>query len=207
MYAVNGGGNFYESLDRGETWTQTSTLPTVPLTTFANTLAIRPDSTNIMYAGMFGYNSIYKSTDYGASWKPVNTHFKMDIESIVINPADPQIAYATSDGSSGPNVNGIWKTTNGGESWFLWALQHVSFYKLAIDQARPDTMYAGTGAEDTAGFYETTNAGATWKFFGRNFYPQYSIWDIKIDPHQPNNVYLASQYSGVFTFRDAKMPA
>src|SRR5437016_6888973 len=67
---------------------------------------------------------------------------------------------------------GVWKTTNGGETWRP-LFQHesvASIGALAISPADAHVIYAGTGEADMrsditfgAGIYKSTDGGLTWK--------------------------------------------
>src|ERR1051326_2942584 len=87
---------------------------------------------------------------------------------LAIRPDDPNTMYAGSAGG------GVWKTTDGGQSWnpLTDLLPSLAITKLAMDPQNPDTLYAGTGEWYTnsqrgdsirgAGIFKTTDGGATW---------------------------------------------
>jgi photosystem II stability/assembly factor-like uncharacterized protein/tetratricopeptide (TPR) repeat protein len=86
-------------------------------------LAIDPRNPNILYAST-GFKSnydghgIYKSTDGGLNWKPINNGLPVDdmplggyyVQSIAIDPNDSQTIYAAGFG-------GLYKSTDGGQYW------------------------------------------------------------------------------------------
>jgi hypothetical protein len=63
------------------------------------------------------------------------------IRSILVHPSNPDIIYA------GAATGGIWKTTDGGQSWVslddFMPTQVIG--SLAMDPSNPNTIYAGTG--------------------------------------------------------------
>jgi len=63
------------------------------------------------------------------------------VKTVAIHPTDPQIVYI------GAANGGIWKTTDGGNSWMdIGAgLASLSFGAIAIDPNNPETVYAGSG--------------------------------------------------------------
>ncbi|MEX2220020.1 MAG: hypothetical protein WD749_14810, partial [Phycisphaerales bacterium] len=69
------------------------------------------------------------------------------IRGILIHPADPNIMW------TGAATGGVWKTTNGGASWFPLDdfVPALSIGCMAMDPANPNVLYAGTGE----GFFET----------------------------------------------------
>ena len=72
-------------------------------------LAIDPANTSIIYVGTES-GSIYKSTDGGANWNPVNTGLQ-NIHALAIDPSNTSIIYAGTWG------NGVYKSSNGGANW------------------------------------------------------------------------------------------
>jgi photosystem II stability/assembly factor-like uncharacterized protein len=65
----------------------------------------------------------------------------------------------------------VWKTTNGGSSWFPLKdeMENLAVCSMVMDPNNPDIIYAGTGegyfnidAIRGAGIFKTTNAGNTW---------------------------------------------
>jgi len=81
-----------------------------------------------------------------------------DILALAIDPSSPAILYA------GTSL-GVFKSTNGGESWSpintgltLYPVLPV-FRALAIDPSAPATLYAGTFF---TGVFKSTNGGGSW---------------------------------------------
>jgi photosystem II stability/assembly factor-like uncharacterized protein len=84
---------------------------------------------------------------------------------ILVHPQDPNIIWVASV------AGGIWKTTNGGQSWGPLAdfMANLNVSTLAMDPRNSDVIYAGTGegfynldAFRGAGIFRSTNGGATW---------------------------------------------
>lgn len=106
----------------------------------------------------------------GAPWKlqgPGNIGAR--INTIAVDPGDPKIIYL---GYSG---GGVWKTTNGGDSWSPIFDDHnfLSIGHIAIDPAHPEQVYVGTGDPNVSGYpfigdgvYKSSNKGATWQPYG-----------------------------------------
>src|SRR5712692_5662738 len=81
-------------------------------------LAIDPLTPATLYAGSLG-RGVFKSTDGGTSWIPMNSGFPTTFPSIfvialAIDPLTPTTLYAGTGGPAGSNVV---KSTNGGASW------------------------------------------------------------------------------------------
>jgi len=87
-----------------------------------STLVVDRHNPDIIYAGTgdesnLANDGIYKSSDSGKTWKPINSGLPMDsggrhysILGIAIDPNDSQIVYAG-------GLGGLYKSTDGGRSW------------------------------------------------------------------------------------------
>lgn len=93
---------------------------------------------------------------------------------------------------------GVWKTTTGGASFTpVFDDYNQSIGAITIDQARPDTVWVGTGEPWTRnsvsvgdGVYRTTDAGRSWKRMGLDSTER--IAQIVIHPTTPSTVYVAA---------------
>ncbi|MFQ5640810.1 MAG: hypothetical protein ACE5IR_22760 [bacterium] len=108
------------------------------------------------------------------------------IISLAIHPTNPDIVYAGCDDSGG-----IYKTTDGGESWSLTTatVPDVSGWTIAIDPNNPDIIYAG----DILGLgaYKTTDGGANWQFINTGLAEQ-QVSYLVVNPDSSNIVYAAT---------------
>lgn len=130
---------------------------------------------------------------------------------ILINPQDANVMYAA--GVSG----GVWKTTNGGQSWAPIAdlIGNITVSSMAMEPGDPNVIYVGTGEgvygfeEDTsvgdfrgAGIFKTTDGGANWtRLEGTKNTNFYYVNDLVISPNDKNRVYAATQ-TGVWRTTD-----
>jgi photosystem II stability/assembly factor-like uncharacterized protein len=94
---------------------------------------------------------------------------------------------------------GVWKTTNGGVTWFpIFDSQPIaSIGAVAVAASDPQTIYVGTGESDMRsdisygdGMYKSTDGGGTWRNIGLR--DSQNIGRILIDPHDPNIVLVAA---------------
>ncbi len=115
------------------------------------------------------------------------------VTAMVMNPANSNIAYA------GAALGGVFKTTNGGTTWqpLSDAVPNLSVGDLAMDPNDPNKIYFGTGEANASGdsyegvgLYRTSNAGATWDFWGLP--NSRHIGRIAIDPTNTNRIFVAA---------------
>ncbi|MEN9414371.1 MAG: hypothetical protein RLZ62_675, partial [Bacteroidota bacterium] len=86
-----------------------------------NTIAVDPSDKNTIYIGYSG-GGAWKTTDGGISWKPIfDQNSFLAIGDIYVDPLNTSHIYI---GTGDPNIsaypfigNGIWKSTDKGESW------------------------------------------------------------------------------------------
>ncbi len=127
---------------------------------------------------------------------------------IVIHPTNPDIIYV------GSASGGIWKTTNGGTSWFPLDdfMASLSVGDMVMHPADPNTLYAGTGegffeapegssntaAVRGAGIFVSTDAGATWNQMPSTDNADfYFVNRIEFDPTDSNTMLVATT-SGIW---------
>ncbi len=140
----------YRTTDGGTSWTQPYNSQCV------YSIAISHTAPAVAYAGLS--SGIMKSTDGGQNWTTLQSAPSGGTYSLAVHPNDDEMVYALVSGS------GVWRSTNGGASWSQCAagmlLTSVEHARICIDNANPDTLYAG---EWHAGLYGTTDAGSNWQ--------------------------------------------
>ena len=94
---------------------------------------------------------------------------------------------------------GVWRTTNGGNTWLpIFDSQPIaSIGAIAVAPSDPQTIYVGSGEADMRsdisfgdGVYKSTDAGATWRNIGLRDSRQ--IGRILVDPHDANLLLVAA---------------
>lgn len=130
-------------------------------------LVIHPQNPDVMYAGASG-GGVWKTTDAGKTWSPATDFLSSDsIQSLAMDPHDPNTIYAgTGDnigGSVGIRGRGIFKTTDGGQSWSLLSGtdRDANFYynySLVVSPNDSQRIYAGT----STGVWTSADGGNNW---------------------------------------------
>ncbi|HKS07790.1 MAG TPA: glycosyl hydrolase [Gemmatimonadaceae bacterium] len=113
---------------------------------------------------------------------------------------------------------GLWKTTDGGESWAPVTdgqVTSASVGAIAVSESNPDVVYIGMGESCIRGnimpgdgIYKSTDAGKTWTHMG--FRTADAVSRIRVHPTNPDIVYAAlfgkygvqSEERGVFKSTD-----
>lgn len=150
---------------------------------------------------------IWKSTNGGTTFKPVFD--KQDVQSIgalAIDPKNPKVIWAgTGEPWTRNSVsigNGIYKSTDGGETWANMGLpESERIAKIIIDPTNSNTVYACVPGKlwsdsNDRGLYRTTDGGASWTKIlgGPNASTGCSM--ITMDPAAPGTL-----FAGLWDFR------
>ena len=114
---------------------------------------------------------------------PIET--KTSINSIVVHPTNPEVAYAMTSLHETETAIGIYKTINGAQSWFP-VNEGLDPYTndLQIDPINPDILYAAT----EGGIYKTTDGAHSWSKYSTGI-PKGPVIDLAIDPLNPLVLY------------------
>jgi photosystem II stability/assembly factor-like uncharacterized protein len=97
----------FKSENQGDTWDR---IGQALGDQYIISLLIDPIRPAVLYAG--GRFGIHKSLDGGQSWRPINEGLKtLNIRSLAMGPRDSMTLYA------GTNGSGLYRSTNGGDSW------------------------------------------------------------------------------------------
>jgi hypothetical protein len=161
---------------------------------------IDPDNTNNIWAGGVS-GGIYKSTNYGVSFSPVNDFMaNLAISSIVMDPTNHNTMYAgTGEGffnADGVRGYGAFKSTDRGVTWNLltattpssnindYAFGWYYVNRLAISNNGATIMAATRGYYPNFGgsIYRSTDGGGTWS----QRYTAARVWDVLFDPNDPS---------------------
>ena len=208
------GMGMYKSTDAGETWSYIGLKETQDIAM----IAVDPKNPDRVFAAAMGHvygpnaeRGIFRTLDGGKTWKKVlyvNEYTSGD--DIEMDPSNPNVLYATlwqqqqapwENGQFGGTDGGIFKSTDGGNTWakLTKGLPDVQQALLRIAPSNPEILYAavssGKGAPDgEVTLYRSNDAGASWFTITKDPRPASRIGGgdlptLAIDPKNPDIVY------------------
>lgn len=123
------------------------------------------------------------------------------VTSLANHPKDPDIAYLGSAGG------GVWKTTDGGSRWTPLTDEEsaLNIGAIALDPARPQTVYAGTGEANafyfsppSTGVLTSTDGGRTWERLADDVFSDCFFADMAVAPTKGGSTLFAGTTAGYF---------
>ena len=184
-YTAVASGGIWKTVNAGTTWTAIFDKQAVYST---GDVTIDPGNSNIIWVGTgennggrhisFG-DGVYKSLDGGQTWKNMGLKKSERISDIIIHPTDSNTVWVSAQGplwTSG-GERGLYKTTDGGESWKQVLKPEdkwTGVTSLLLDPRNPDKIYAATwsrqrtvaayvGTGPGAGIQTSDDGGETWR--------------------------------------------
>ncbi len=207
------GKGVYKSTDAGKTWTHIGLRDVGQI----GAVEAHPDNPDIVFVAAIGHafgpnpdRGVYRSLDGGKSWEKVlfvsDSTGAVDLE---FAPDDPNTIYATMWRAerkpwtiiSGAHEGGIFKSTDGGNTWRKLGgglpSGLVGKIDLAVTPADPNVVYALVEAlPPEGGLYRSNDRGETWTavntteagLLDRPFY----YTNVDVDPKNPDKVYVSA---------------
>jgi photosystem II stability/assembly factor-like uncharacterized protein len=150
-------------------------------------IQVAPSNADIVYAGAgdpiggsLG-NGMWKSTDAGKTWKHIGLEDTVKIDSIVVDPADPNLVTVSALGDASHHGGGVQRSTDGGQTWSnvlnpagydgirdLQSAYDVSGVMIAAVQGTGGERGGGGGGRGgqakvkPAEVFKSTDEGKTW---------------------------------------------
>ena len=206
------GDGMYKTVDGGQKWEH---LPQLRDAQVIAKIRVHPKECNTAWAAVMGHGfgpsaerGVYKTTDGGKAWK--RTLFrdeKTGAAEVVLDPNNASVLFASLwesqrfpwGMSSGGPGSGLFKSTDGGETWTeitknqglptgLWGKVGVS-----VSGADSNRIYALIENEPNGGLYLSDDGGTTWKLAsGERSIRQRAFYYSRVyaDPKAKDTVYM-----------------
>jgi photosystem II stability/assembly factor-like uncharacterized protein len=175
---VSTGRGVYKTTDGGKTWSFLGLYNSGQI----GAVRIHPTDPNTVWVAAYGDifkpnvdRGIYKTTDGGRTWKKTlymnDSTGAMDVE---LQPGNPNVVYAWMNRIerkpwsiiSGSREGGMFRSTDGGETWTKIAgglpTGLVGKGNLAVTAANSARVYALVEAKPGGGLYRSDDAGLNW---------------------------------------------
>jgi len=232
-------GTFYMAPNNGGVWKTNDYARTwQPIfdgqdTGSIGALAVAPSDPNVIYVGsgeglrrpdLSTGDGVYKSTDAGATWTHLGLRDGQQIQSIAVDPRDPNRLYVAVVGHPfGPNEErGLYRSTDGGATFsrVLGGGPDVGAVEVQIDPNHPDTLYAALWASrngpwnlvqvyelyEAGGLFKSTDGGTTWTKLTRGLPAKAGRIGIAVSRADSDRIYTLveePQGCGVYRSDDA----
>ncbi len=221
------GNGVYRSTDGGRTWRHMGLEDSHHI----GRIVMHPDDAGTVFVAAMGHlwganeeRGLYKSTDGGETWRRVlYVDALTGAVDVAIDPSDPRIMYAAmyqrqrrpwGFHGGGPG-SGLYKSTDGGETWTRLTnagldnglpTGDIGRIGIAIYRSDPRIVYvsieqgerynASTAYEQRrAGLYRSEDRGETWTLQSDwNPRPMYASQPV-VDPSDDQRVYMLNAYS------------
>ena len=201
------GDGLYKTSDGGESWQRMGLENTERIAR----VAVSPADGNTVWACATGHlwdshpdRGVYKTTDGGKTWKKVlYVDADTGCSDLAVDPQDPAILYAgmwqfrrtPHSFSSGGKGSGLYKSTDGGETWRQLKSGLPTGEKgrvaVAVAPSRTSVLYALVESANTA-LYRSDDTGESWRQVNDSFNVQvrpFYFARVVVDPNDFNTVY------------------
>lgn len=163
--------------------------------------AVDPRNSNVWYLA-HASSGLWKTTNRGNDWQPIfDEGGSYSLGCIMIDARNPDVVWL----GSGENISnrsvgygdGVYKSTDGGQSWKNMGLrdsQHIG--AIIIDPRDSDVVFVAAEGPlwspgGDRGLYKTTDGGRTWKAV-LEISENTGVTNIAYDPRDPDVIYAAS---------------
>ncbi len=196
-------GGVWKTLDGGQSWTPlTDNQPSLA----SGAIAIAPSNPDTVYVGTgeenFSGDSLYgagilRSDDAGATWTQLGADVFVDpngggarTSRILVGPNDSQTVYVAT-------TWGLWKSTDGGQSWALKlsSRTQAAITDLVMAPDNPAVLYAAVSVPSTAtnkGLYRSMDFGESWQLLDLGLAQnQLGRINLAVAPSNPQILYAS----------------
>ncbi|HEY6809156.1 MAG TPA: glycosyl hydrolase, partial [Gemmatimonadales bacterium] len=228
---VSPGDGMYKSTDAGKTWSKTGLADAGQI----GRIAVHPRNADLVYVAVIGHafgpnamRGLYRSADGGKTWQRIlSRNDSTGAIDVVLDPTNPRVIYASLwqaqrtpwDFSSGGAGSGLFKSTDGGDTWTELTRNKgmpagvIGRIDMAVSPVDPERVWAVVEAKD-GGVFRSDDGGTTWTKTSDDHEIRQRAWyfsNIYADPASADVVYtlntsLLKSVDGGATFKPLDAP-
>jgi len=207
---VSPGTGMWKSTDAGLSWASVGLTDSQHI----SRVRIHPKNPDVVYAAVMGHlfgpnreRGVFRSTDGGTTWQNVLfVNENAGAVDLVLDPVNPRILYASFwrvhrtpySLESGGEGSGIWKSTDGGDSWHSLSGNEglprgiTGISGIDVSPSNNQNVYAIVEADD-GGVFRSRDGGETWEKTNEERDLRQRAWyytRIYADPADEESVYV-----------------
>ncbi|MEZ5031924.1 MAG: glycosyl hydrolase [Saprospiraceae bacterium] len=212
-YVVPGDG-VYKSEDGGKSWVNKGLKESQQI----GEIVVHPTDPNTVWVAAYGPHrqsggdrGVFKTTDGGTTWRNVlHPSEHTGCWELHMDPRDPDVLYTVAHQRqrylttivTGGDESGIYKSTDGGETWkrLKGGLPQTMVGRIGMDisPVDPDMLVAVVDAKENKGIYRSMDAGASWSKIS-GYTTSYAFYCQKLfcDPVDINRIYAMDIFNQV----------
>jgi photosystem II stability/assembly factor-like uncharacterized protein len=228
---VSHGDGVWKSTDAGRSWTHSGLEDARHI----SRIRIHPKNPDLVYAAVMGHlfgpsqqRGIFRSRDGGANWERVLfANEQAGAVDLAMDPTNPRVLYAATwrvirtpySLESGGEGSGIWKSSDGGDSWNLLSENEgmppgpLGIAGITVSPSNPDNVYAIIESAE-GGVFRSQDSGETWKRVNQERKLRQRAWyysRINADPSDEDVLYVLNvrfhkSRDGGKTFEEIETP-
>jgi photosystem II stability/assembly factor-like uncharacterized protein len=186
-------GTLFISKDGGHSWARFARLGGDDYV--LDRVEVDPQNSNTIYAAAWSVDNqqagdLFRSQNGGKTWETLPGMHGKSIRAFSISHTNSKILTVGA-------LDGVFRSTDGGDSWKLISPANHGDIKniesLAVDPKDPSTVYAGTWHLA----WKTADGGASWKQIKKGMIDDSDVFSIIVDSSNPSVVF-ASACSGIY---------
>ncbi|MCU0339831.1 MAG: glycosyl hydrolase [Spirosomaceae bacterium] len=215
------GDGMYKSTDAGKTWKHIGLKETVAIAH----IAVHPQNPDVLFVAALGNHwgptkerGVYRSKDGGKTWQQVLAkNDSTGAVDVVFDPSNSSILYAATWQSfrnhhmmsSGGPGSGLYKSTDGGDTWKLIS-QNAGMPKgllgkigIAVAPTNGNRLWAMIENKEKGGLYTSTDGGESWTHVTDNPNLKQRPWyymNVAVSPKDENHLIVLNV--GAFKSKD-----